>query len=101
MKVEKPTPHYEERCYYHYFKDGNGYASIEQPKSGMKLEISYDAKTLDHFVQWKMMGVRDYVMGLECGNTLPEGRAEMRRRGQLKFVKPSESLDYKVTIRLS
>lgn len=101
MKVEKPTPHYEERCYYHYFKDGNGYASIEQPKSGMKLEISYDAKTLDHFVQWKMMGVRDYVMGLECGNTLPEGRAEMRRRGQLKLVKPGESLDYKVTIRLS
>ena len=81
--------------------NGNGYASIEQPKSGMKLEISYDAKTLDHFVQWKMMGVRDYVMGLECGNTLPEGRAEMRRRGQLKFVKPGESLDYKVTIRLS
>ncbi|MBP5244661.1 MAG: aldose 1-epimerase family protein [Succinivibrio sp.] len=101
MKVEKPTPHYEERCYYHYFKDEKGYASIEQPKSGMKLEISYDAKSLDHFVQWKMMGVRDYVMGLECGNTLPEGRAEMRKRGQLKFVKPGESLEYKVTIRLS
>ncbi len=102
MHMQKPTENYEERCYYHYFKDGKGYASIRQPKlDNMKLEIMYDANELDHFVEWKMMGVRDYVLGLECGNTLPEGRAEMRRRGQLKFLKPEESKTYKVTIKLS
>lgn len=31
----------------------------------MGLEISFDAKELDGFVEWKMMGIRDYVLGLE------------------------------------
>ena len=35
---------------------------------GIGLSISFDATELDGFVEWKMMGVRDYVLGLECGN---------------------------------
>ena len=47
------------------------------------------------------MGVRDYVLGLECGNCYPDGRAAMRESGMLKFLSPGEKKTYKVTVRLS
>lgn len=113
MHMEKPTDGYQERCYYHVFgqpsatEEGAGrsnpYAttvSIEQPKIGTKLSISFDAAALEGFVEWKMMGVRDYVLGLECGNCYPDGRDVMRKTGMLKFLKPGEKRQYSVKIEL-
>lgn len=99
MKMENPTSGYEERCYYHKMADC-GFASIFQPKRGIGLSISYDAKELDCFVEWKMMGVRDYVLGLECGNAYPDGRDVMREQGILKFLQPGEKKTYSVTITM-
>ena len=99
MRMEKPTAGYEERCYYHRMKD-KGYASIFQPKLNVGLAIEYDAKDLDCFVEWKMMGIRDYVLGLECGNAYPDGRDVMREKGILKFLKPGEKKTYHVTIQM-
>lgn len=65
LRMEKPTAGYQERCYYHKFADEKGLAKIYQPKLGVGLEISFNAKELDGFVEWKMMGVRDYVLGLD------------------------------------
>ncbi|MBQ0028634.1 MAG: aldose 1-epimerase family protein [Lachnospiraceae bacterium] len=101
MNMEKPQADYQERCYYHIFKDEKGYAEIYQPKLDTRLGISFDAAELDGFVEWKMMGVRDYVLGLECGNCYPDGRAAMRESGMLKFLSPGEKKTYKVTVRLS
>ncbi len=99
LQVIKPQAGYKERCYYHKF-DGQGKASIYQPKLGQGLEILFDAKELDGFVEWKMMGVRDYVMGLECGNCYPDGRSVMRQKGMLKFLAPGESKTYEVTVKM-
>ncbi|MCR5789475.1 MAG: aldose 1-epimerase family protein [Lachnospiraceae bacterium] len=99
-RMEKPQAGYQERCYYHRFRDKNGYARIEQPKCNVALTISYDASVLDGFVEWKMMGVRDYVLGLECGNCLPDGRDVMRENEMLKFLKPGESQEYTVNINI-
>ena len=66
LKMEKPQTGYVERCYYHKFADKEGCASIYQPKTGRKVTIRFDAEKLDGIVEWKMMGVRDYVLGLEC-----------------------------------
>ncbi len=100
MRMEKPTPGYQERCYYHTFPDGNGRASIYQPKLDCGLEITFDAGKLDGFVEWKMMGVRDYVLGLECGNCTPDGRSVMRKTGMLKFLEPGAEVNYKVKVIL-
>lgn len=100
MHMIKPEAGYVERCYYHKF-DKDGRASIYQPKTGHKLEMEFDEKELDGFVEWKMMGVRDYVLGLECGNCYPDGRDVMRKTGMLKFLKPGEKKEYKVKIKLS
>ena len=64
------------------------------------MEITFDAVILDGFVEWKMMGVRDYVLGLECGNCYPDGRDVMRKEGMLKFLSPGQSQAYEVHIRL-
>ncbi len=96
MHMEKPQAGYQERCYYHRFADGKGMAKIFQPKLG--LEILFDPKELDGFVEWKMMGIRDYVLGLECGNCYPDGRDVMRKIGMLKFLKPGEKKIYTVHI---
>lgn len=73
-----------------------GMATIYQPKLKTRLSISFDANELDGFVEWKMMGVRDYVLGLECGNCYPDGRDVMRNTGMLKFIKPGEKKRYQV-----
>ena len=75
-------------------------AKIYQPKLDTGLTISFDAFELDGFVEWKMMGVRDYVLGLECGNCYPDGRDMMRKSGMLKFLKPGEKKEYIVTVRM-
>ena len=100
MRMEKPQAGYQERCYYHKFPDARGMASIYQPKLKKGLTISFDAGLLDGFVEWKMMGVRDYVLGLECGNCYPDGRDVMRKTGMLKFLNPGETIQYEVTIDL-
>ena len=48
-----------------------------------------------------MMGIRDYVLGLECGNCYPDGRDVMRRTGMLKFLEPDEKIQYDVQVLLS
>lgn len=98
MHMEPPQAGYQERCYYHTFADANGMASIFQPKLNKGLKITFDAAQLDGFVEWKMMGYRDYVLGLECGNCYPDGRDAMRKSGMLKFLLPGESVQYHVNI---
>lgn len=99
LKMEKPQAGYVERCYYHKF-DRAGKASIFQPKLGQGLSIEFDAEELDGFVEWKMMGVRDYVLGLECGNCYPDGRDVMRKNGMLKYLESGEKKTYVVKVRM-
>lgn len=100
MKIHPPVAGYEEKCYYHRFPDQFGKASVFQPTLGVELEISFDASLLDGFVEWKMLGVRDYVLGLECGNCYPDGRDIMRKTGMLKFIKPGQKIQYHIFVRI-
>jgi len=98
MHMQKPTPGYQERCYYHKYADNRGCAKIYQPKTNTGIEILFDASELDGFVEWKMMGVRDYALGLECGNCYPDGRDVMRKTGMLKFLQAGEEKTYRVKV---
>ena len=100
MNMEKPQADYQERCYYHKFADEKGLASIYQPDINMGVEITFDASELDGFVEWKMMGFRDYVLGLECGNCYPDGRDVMRETGMLKILQPEDKKTYTVNVKV-
>lgn len=99
-KMTRPERGCREKCYYHRFAGREGRAAIWQPKLSQGLEISFDASELDGFVEWKMMGVRDYVLGLECGNCLPDGRNVMKESGRLKYIAPGEKKTYQVKVRM-
>lgn len=98
-RIVPPMPGFEEQCYYHCFEK-KGQASIYNSDIHKGLCISFDPKNLDHFTEWKMMGWRDYVLGLEPGNCHPDGRDVMRREGKLKFLQPGESVTYNVDVLL-
>lgn len=94
-----PQPGFEEQCYYHSF-DRKGAASIYNPDIRQGLEITFDADSLKFFTEWKMMGTRDYVLGLEPGNCTPDGRDRMRKDGSLTILQPGERISYEVNIAM-
>lgn len=98
-KILPPTPNFEEQCYFHSFAN-EGKASIYNPDIQKGLTITFDPKSLNYFTEWKMMGYRDYVLGLEPGNCHPDGRDMMRREGNLKFLQPGEAVTYEVTVAM-
>ena len=90
LNVEKPQVDYEEMCFYHTLS-GQAEVSIYNPNIGKGLKMIYDTDTLPYFTQWKMLGEYEYVMGLEPGNCLPDGRDVMREKGILAFIEPGKS----------
>ncbi len=96
LKVESPQNGYKEKCYYHKLS-GNTEVSIYNNSIKKGVKLSYDANELPFFTQWKMMGEREYVMGLEPGNAYPDGRADMREKGLLDFLKSGEEKVKKLT----
>ena len=103
-KFNTPQHGIDEQCYYHKLKAGeNGYAkySLYNPNLKKGISVEYDAKTLDKFIQWKMCGEGDYVLGLEPGNALGGGRKKNRDDGTLKFLEPQEEVKYHIVVTLS
>ena len=89
LRMEKPQRGYEERCYFHSF-GADPKISVYNPTLKKGLVMSYDSDALQYFTEWKMMGEYDYVLGIEPGNTLPDGRDVMRENGLLESLKPQE-----------
>lgn len=101
LQMEEPQACYEERCYYYDVlqKGGYAHAGIYNDIIGKGLVMSYDQTTLPYFTEWKMMGKRDYVLGLEPGNCTPDGRDILRKNGTLKFLQPEESCTTNISFK--
>lgn len=98
-KMIKPQVRFQEQCYFHEF-DKQGFAAIYNPDIKQGLTITYDAEKLPFFTEWKMMGVRDYVLGLEPGNTHPNGRDKLREEGKLTVLAPGETVEYEIVVSM-
>lgn len=101
LQMEKPQAGYEERCYYYDAteKDGYAHAGIYNGDIGKGVVLCYDKSTLPCFTEWKLMGSRDYVLGLEPGNCTPDGRDVLRKNGTLQFLQPEESCTTNVVFK--
>lgn len=95
LVIEKPQKGYEEKCYYHNMT-GKNIVSVFNEDIKKGVNIIYDADELRFFTEWKMMGEYEYVLGLEPGNCLPDGRKAMREKGILEILKPSEEKIYHI-----
>lgn len=92
--MEKPQQGYAERCFYMEPKtatDGKAHAGIFSPDFDFGVVFSFDKKQLPCLTEWKMMGRRDYVLGIEPGNCWPMARSKMREEGLLPFLKVEDS----------
>lgn len=94
-QITAPESGYAEQCFFHDMgsKDGVTTLAIFNDRLGIGVKMQYSADTLDHFTQWKMIGVRDYVLGLEPGNCSVLGRSVNRQKGTLKFINSEEYKD--------
>ncbi len=102
-KFQPPTYGYEERCYYHCGmkeKDGRSYYGMRNKSSDLAVKMTYNTDKLTHFNEWKMMGLTEYVCGLEPCNATIDGRAKAREDGTLKFLKPDEKAEYSLSIEV-
>lgn len=94
-----PQAGFQEQCYFHRF-DSDGIAAIYNPNIEKGLAIKFNPKQLDYLTEWKMLGEKDYVLGLEPGNCHPDGRDVMRKQGNLKFINPDEEITFEVVIEI-
>ena len=99
-KILPPIPGFSEQCYYHHFGSKPGKAGIFNPDIQKGLAIEFDSQNLNYFTQWKMMGVKDYVLGLEPGNCHPDGRDVMRRQGTLQYIEPGQTSVFHVKLTM-
>lgn len=89
-RMEPPQSDYIEKCYYHTMS-GEPVVSIYNGSIKKGINLKYDTNELKCFTEWKMMGEQEYVLGLEPGNCLPDGRNVMREKGILEFLNPGEA----------
>ena len=100
-EIKKPMPNTQEVCYFHEFdKSDISVASIYNNKIKKGVEISFDSNKLPYFTQWNMFGKYDYVLGLEPGNCLPQGRQYAKENNMLKALKEKESVVYNIEIKI-
>lgn len=91
-----PVPNFEEQCYYHEFEENRPCAKLYNPDAKVGIAIRWDQKKIPYMTEWKMMGERDYVLGLEPCISKLEGRAELRKNGTLQFIAPGETRDFEI-----
>ena len=102
-----PQAGWAEQVYYHDVKpDGSGWAScavvneqMELPFGrGLGLAVSWRKDQLWNLVEWKQLGVGDYVVGTEPANCRPEGRCAARQNGRLEFIRPGQAREFELEL---
>lgn len=99
-RFSDPTPGYAEQCFYHHLsaRNGKAWAALFEPELRIGAYVRYGAESLPCFVQWKMMGENEYVVGLEPATARLDGRAEIKRRQELRLLAPGEVRHYEVEV---
>lgn len=98
-QCDPPLAGYREQVFYHDLaSDAAGLtnAGILNHSIGLGVFVRARQKELPYFTQWKMMGKGTYVIGLEPGNCLVEGRAKERASGRLSFLEPGEEREFAI-----
>ncbi len=96
----EPQPGYVEQCFYHRpkAKDGHAHAALFNEELGVGAYVKYRTDTLPLLVQWKMLGEQAYVVGLEPGTSMLDGRAALLNRNEAPMLAPGQTRSFEVEI---
>ena len=95
-----PQKDFAERVYFHELipdNDGVCQLGIANENLGIGLYLKFPKAEFPNFVEWKMMGQGDYVVGIEPSNCTGN-RAEMREKGLLEFIEPGQKRKFTLEI---
>lgn len=100
----KPQANIQEQVYFHLMKaDSNGDATVKLQNKmlGIELKIKFNIVSLPWLTQWKMMGMGEYVLGLEPCNVPAKNRVALKEEKILPLLHPGESVTNKIEVTLS
>lgn len=99
-RFQPPTPGYREQVFIHRpIPDSAGKTTVEfhNPRLGVCVRWRYPQASLPYLMEWKMMGMGAYVVGVEPANCNGlGGRAASREKGELPMLQPGESRTYQI-----
>lgn len=101
-----PQKGYSERVYHHLFKpegqEDLATVKIQNQIGNMQLSVSLDfsLKSLHRLVQWKMLGEKEYVLGIEPANCFSSGRDSASAQDELEFLQAGETKSIDITVRI-
>jgi len=105
--ITDPIPEFSEQVFYHDMTpddDGYVWAATINPTlwrgEPFGVYVKYRKEQLPRFIEWKMMGEGDYVVGMEPANCGVEGRNVDREKGTLVFLEPGEERQYQLELGL-
>jgi Domain of unknown function (DUF4432) len=100
----KPRANIQEQVYFHKMKPGaNGEAMVclQNRKSGISLTIRFNTSQLPYLTEWKMMGMGEYVLGLEPCNVPARNRVALKEENLLPYLEAGESVINNIEVILS
>ncbi len=80
--------------------DDNVKIALYNEISKIGAEVLYSDRELPFCTEWLNMAAQDYVLGIEPGNCLPEGRVMARKNNRLDVIEPEQIKSYNLTIRI-
>jgi hypothetical protein len=95
--LDAPMHNYHEKAYFHDLgtaPDGTTGTAVVNRALGFGVYVKFNRNELPYYTQWKMMGQRNYVVGMEPANCLPVGRAAERDAGRLQYLEGREEREY-------
>ncbi len=105
-RFTQPQPNFREQVFFHQLvgtPNGDTCAAIINRQlmhgEGLGVYVRWNLNELPHFVQWKMMGEGNYVVGVEPTNApLHLTRTEMKEQGKLPTLQPGEQRTFRLEI---
>ncbi len=97
-EMHAPVTGYAEKVYFHTMQaDSDGVVTCalvnRRLDGGIGLRLRYRLSELPFLTQWKMLGDREYILGIEPGNCKPIGRAAARAAGELVELAVGEEIE--------
>jgi hypothetical protein len=101
-KFESPTPNYLYNLFLHELSVEQECAQfgIINESINFGAYVAINPSQLPLVTEWKMIGQQDYVVAIEPGNCIPEGRLEARKNNRLHILKPGEryEIEYEIGV---
>jgi galactose mutarotase-like enzyme len=101
LRFSAPVRGYREQVFSHELAaDAAGFAAaaLVNEEIGLGLSLRYRQRELPRYTEWKMMGERDYVVGMEPANCGVRGRGAERSARTLQHLEPGEEWNARLEI---